>query len=179
MRKVGQWACTTSLGDDNLRLSLLWEREKIGSDIRDLIVLYGIRLQCVQRQNRREEYREDIRMLSVVLRQESPAVRERPALSTADSRACTKRGGYGDCFQPLRECADVNRLSTRRAGRSQGGGEGGSHQAGTSQALAEARTAPQGGRRAYVARRRCDPLRARLQKAVGGWPIDLPITLAC
>jgi hypothetical protein len=31
--------------------------------------------------------REDIRMLSVVLRQESPAVSQRPALSTADSIA--------------------------------------------------------------------------------------------
>jgi hypothetical protein len=35
------------------------EAEKIGSDIRDLIVLYGIRLRCVQRQNRREGYREE------------------------------------------------------------------------------------------------------------------------
>jgi hypothetical protein len=118
-------------------------------------------------------------MLSAVLRQERPAVRERPALSSADSIACTKRGGDGDCFQPLRECEDVNRLSTRRAGRSQGIGEGGSPQEGASQALAEARTAHQGGRRASVALRRCDLLRARLQSEVCGWPIALPITLSC
>ncbi len=34
-----------------------------------------------------EGYREDIRMLSAVLREERPAVRERPALSSADSIA--------------------------------------------------------------------------------------------
>src|SRR5262247_2716461 len=119
-----------------------------------------------------------MRMLSAVLRQEGPAVRERPALRRADSRAGTKRGGYGDCFQPLRGCEDVNRLSTHRAGRSQGVGKGGSPQEGARQALAEARTAPQGGRRAYVALRRCAPLRARLQREGCGWLIDLPITLS-
>ena len=62
----------------------------------------------------------------------------------------------------------MNRLSTRRAGRSQGVDEGGSPQEGTSQALAAARTAPQGGRRADVALRRCDPLRARLRREAYG-----------
>jgi len=51
------------------------------------IIRYGIGLLRVQRQNRREGYREDIRMLSAVLREERPAVRERPALSSADSIA--------------------------------------------------------------------------------------------
>jgi hypothetical protein len=73
----------------------------------------------------------------------------------------------------------VNRLSTRRAGRSQGVGEGGSHQEGTSQALAEARIAHPGGLRAYVALRRFDPLRARFQREGCGVPIDLPIALSC
>ena len=73
----------------------------------------------------------------------------------------------------------MNRLSTRRAGRFQGIGEGGSHQEGTSQALTEARTAHPGGRRAYVARRRCDSLRARIQRAVWGVSIGLPIALSC
>ena len=120
-----------------------------------------------------------MRMLSAVLRHERPAVRERPALSSADSRACTKRGGSGDGLQPLRGCEGVNRLSPRRAGCSRGRGEGGSPQAGASQALAEARTAHQGGRRVDVALRRCDPLRARLQRAGWGLPIGLPITTSC
>jgi len=49
--------------------------------------LYGTVVLCVERQNQRKGYREDMRMLSVVLRQESPAVSQRPALSTADSMA--------------------------------------------------------------------------------------------
>jgi hypothetical protein len=73
----------------------------------------------------------------------------------------------------------VNRLSTRRAGRSQGVCKGGSHQDGASQALAEARTAHQGGLRAYVALRRFVPLRARLQREVCGLPIGLPIARSC
>ena len=69
----------------------------------------------------------------------------------------------------------MNRLSTRRAGCSQGVGQGGSPHDGASQALAEARTAHQGGRRAYVALRRCNPLRARLQREADG----LLIALSC
>ena len=42
------------------------------------------------------------------------------------------------------------------------------HTKGTLQALAEERTAPQGGLRAYVALRRCDLLRARLRREAYG-----------
>ena len=45
--------------------------------------------------------------------------------------------------------------------------------------LTEARTTYPGGRRTYVALRRCDPLRARIQRAVGGVSIGLPIALSC
>ena len=69
---------------------------------------------------------------------------------------------------PLRCCEDVRRISPRRAGRPQGVREGSAHQDGTLQALAEERTAPQGGLRAYVALRRCDPLRARLRREAYG-----------
>src|SRR5215813_9859843 len=86
-----------------------------------------------------------------------------------------KLDGYGDCFPPLRGCEGVNHLSTWRAGRSKGVCKGGSHQEGASQALAEARTIPQGGRRADVALCRCDSLRARLWREVRG----LPIVMSC
>ena len=67
----------------------------------------------------------------------------------------------------------MNRLSTRRAGRSQGVYKGGSHQDGASQALAKARPAHQGGLRAYVALRRFTPLRACLQREGYGLPIAM------
>jgi hypothetical protein len=69
----------------------------------------------------------------------------------------------------------VRRISPCWAGRPQGVYEGGSHQDGASQALAEARMAYQSGLRAYVALRRFDSLRARLRRAVRG----LPIALSC
>ena len=65
----------------------------------------------------------------------------------------------------------MNRLSIRRPGCSQGVCKGVSHQDGASQALAEARTAHQGGLRAYVALCRFAPLRARLQREGCGLPI--------
>jgi len=67
----------------------------------------------------------------------------------------------------------VSHLSTRRAGCSQGVCEGDSHQGGASQALAEARTAPPGGLRAYVALRRFAPRRVRLRQEGCGLPIGM------
>ena len=66
-------------------------------------------------------------------------------------------------------------MSPYRAGRLQGVWEGGAHQEGANQALAAARTAHQEGRRAYVALRRCNPLRARLPRETDG----LLIALSC
>jgi len=61
--------------------------EETGSDNIAFSPLYGITHPHVYRQNWRGWYREDMRMLSAVLRQESPTVRECQALSSADSLA--------------------------------------------------------------------------------------------
>jgi len=62
----------------------------------------------------------------------------------------------------------VRRISPCWAGRPQGVYEGGAHQDGASQALAEAGMACQSGLRAYVALCRFDPLRARLWREADG-----------
>ena len=60
---------------------------KTGSDSMIFFPLYGTTSWLCQGGDREEWFREDMRMLSAVLRQERPAVRERPALSSADSIA--------------------------------------------------------------------------------------------
>ena len=79
---------------------------------------------------------------------------------------------------PLRDCEGVRRISPRRAGRLQGVYEGGAHQDRANPALAEERTAHQNELRAYVALRRWNPLRARLQREVCGVPSALPSALS-